>query len=312
MAERKKPEISIVIPVYNEVENVAPLHAELVSVLDVLKRPYEIIFVDDGSTDGTFEELKKLSPATVIGFLRNFGKSQALQAGFDEAQGNYIITLDGDLQDDPHNIPQFLEAGEAGNELVCGWRNKRADAPLKKFTSTVANTVTRVFTGTDVHDMNCCFKLYHRSVAKDLMLYGDMHRYIPSVVAAKGHRVTEIPVTHHPRRFGYSKYGPGRIFNSIFDFLTLLFLRRFTDRPMHFFGLLGGILLLAGFIVLMYLTWIKFAAGVTIGDRPLLLLGVLLMIIGFQSLSLGFLAELIIRNTHRDARTYRIREKIQS
>jgi len=306
----QQPKISFVIPVYDEEESVGQLHKEIVEVMRPLNILYEIIFIDDGSADNTLGELKKLSPAIVISFTRNFGKSQALQVGFDEAKGDYIITMDGDLQDDPNEIPSFIKAVKKGEgDLVCGWKQKRADPFSKRFVSKIANGVTRLLTGTNVHDMNCCFKLYKRDVAKSLRLYGDMHRYIPSIVSNMGFRITEVPVHHRARLFGKTKYGAGRLVSGMFDFITLVFLRKFIDRPMHFFGLLGFLLSFAGIVILGYLSYLKLFEEVLIGNRPLLLLGILLVVVGFQSLSLGFIGELLIRQNSDTKRNFVIKEK---
>ena len=254
-----KPQISVIIPVYNERESVARLHAELVLVLSGLGHPYEIIFIDDGSTDQTLAELKKLSPARVVVFTRNFGKSQSLQAGFTTARGDYIFTLDGDLQDDPAEMPSFLRELETAKlDLVCGWKQKRRDDWAKRLVSKLANLVTTWFTGVRVHDMNCGYKLYRREVAVALDLFGDMHRYVHALAAAQGFRVGEIPVHHRSRSFGVSKYGNfRRFFKSFFDFVSLILLRRFVDRPMHLFGLGGFVLTSLGFVILVYLSWVK-------------------------------------------------------
>lgn len=303
--------ISVVIPVYNEKESVATLHAELVAVLKGLKKSFEIIFVDDGSTDGTVSEIKKLSPAHLIAFTRNFGKSQALRAGFQAAKGEYIFTMDGDLQDDPNEIPRFLERIESENiDLVCGWKQQRQDGIAKKVVSQIANGLTRFFTGITIHDMNCGFKLYRREVATTLDLYGDMHRYIPALAAAQGFRISELPIHHRERKFGISKYGNfRRFFRSFFDFITLLLIRRFIDRPMHLFGIIGTIFSLIGGVILAYLAYIRLFNGAAIGNRPILLLGVLLVVIGIQLFSSGFLGELLIRqNTSRNIYTIRREE----
>lgn len=302
--------LSIVVPVFNESESVAEMHRELVEVLEQIGEPYEIIFVDDGSTDNTFEELNKLSPATILRFSRNFGKSQALQAGFDRAQGTYIVTMDGDLQDDPHEIPKMLAKAREKVDLVCGWKKHRLDPFSKRFVSKIANGAARLMTGTHIHDMNCCLKVYHRDVVKQLTLYGDMHRYIPSLVVSLGYTVDEVTVNHRARKFGKTKYGIRRFVNSFFDFVTLIFLRRFTDRPLHFFGGIGTIVSGFGLAMLIYLTYLKLFLGATIGERPLLLLGVLLVIVGFQLLSLGLVGELVIRQ-QTDRRAFVIREVIE-
>ncbi len=301
--------ISVVIPVFNEKGSVPTLHSELVAVLGRLGVAYEIIFVDDGSTDGTVSELRKLTPISFIALTRNFGKSQALQAGFRAAKGEYIFTLDGDLQDDPNEIPRFLDHIKEGHyDLVCGWKKNRVDSFAKRSVSKIANRLTRFFTGTRIHDMNCGFKLYRAEVARSLNLYGDMHRYIPALVTSMGFNISEISVNHRDRKFGVSKYGNfRRISKSFFDFITLLLVRRFIDRPMHFFGIIGTFFSFVGVVILAYLVYIKIFDGVLIGNRPLLILGVLMVIIGIQLFSSGFLGELLIRqNTGRNL--YMVRE----
>ncbi len=233
-----------------------------------------------------------------------------MQAGFDQADGDYIITLDGDLQDDPADIPNFIKTLAENSDLVCGWKYKRVDSLSRRFVSKIANFITRFFTKIFVHDMDCCFKGYKKEVVKHFRLYGDMHRYIPAIVSDLGFKVSEVKVNHRPRIHGKSKYGFKRLLNGLFDFITLLFLRRFTDRPMHFFGLYGLILSFIGFIILLYLSWIKIFQGALIGGRPLLFLGLLLLIIGVQSFSLGCLGELLIRLGGNDKKNYIIRQKI--
>ena len=307
--ETKK--ISIIIPVYNEEKSVRQLHGEIKAVMGKLEYAYEIIFIDDGSDDETLVELKKLAPITVISFTRNFGKSQALQAGFNEAIGDYIITLDGDLQDDPAEIINFIKLLEGGFDLVCGWKYKRLDGFGRKFVSLIANGITQYFTKTKVHDINCCFKGYKKRVAKQLHLFGDMYRYIPVVVSDLGYSISEVKVNHRPRRYGQSKYGLKRLINGLFDFITLMFLRRFIDRPMYFFGFYGLILFLLGFVILLYLSWVKIFQQALIGGRPLLFLGVLLIVVGVQSFSLGCLGELLIRQGSSDKKNYVIKEKVK-
>lgn len=307
------PELSIVIPVYNESESVSLLHNELFTVLTSLNKKFEIIFIDDGSNDDTLSQLKKLTPVRIISLTHNFGKSQALQAGFRVANGRYILTLDGDLQDNPHEIPNFLKTIQDNQvDLICGWKQNRIDSFAKRMVSKIANTLIRFFTKTTVHDMNCGFKLYRKEVVNVLNLYGDMHRYIPALVSALGFRVIELPVTHRERRFGVSKYGNfRRFFKSFFDFITLLLIRRFIDKPMHIFGIIGTIFSLFGIFILFYLTYIKIFIGVAIGQRPILLLGILLVVIGIQLFSSGFLGELIIRqNNNRNI--YIVREDIKN
>lgn len=300
--------ISVVVPVFNEKESVALLHAELLTVLKKQGVPFEIIFVDDGSSDGTRDVLRTLQPARVISFSRNFGKSQALQAGFRIAKGEYIFTMDGDLQDDPQEIPSFIQELERGGfDLVCGWKERRLDSFAKRMVSKIANSITGALTGTKIHDMNCGFKLYRKEVVESIDLYGDMHRYIPALVAARGFYIGEVSVHHRKRAYGVSKYGNfRRLTKSFFDFVTLLLMRRFMDRPMHFFGSIGMLFSFCGMGVLTYLTYLKVVDHEAIGNRPLLTLGVLLMVIGIQLFSSGFLGELLIRQ-HTKRTVYTIK-----
>lgn len=289
------PLISVIVPIYNEEESIPELNQELEEVLGQTGRTYEIIYVDDGSTDGTLGVLQNLTGVGVISFVRNYGKSKALEEGFKEAKGKYILTLDGDLQDDPHEIPKFLEALDNGVGMVTGWKQKRLDSFEKRFFSKIANGMTRLLARSPVHDMNCGFKGYQAYVAKQIQFYGDMHRYIPVIVTNMGYTVTEVPVHHRQRVYGHSKYGVWRLFAGFFDLATLLFIRKFFDRPMHFFGVLGLVSGFAGFCVLMYLTWAKLVEGQTIGNRPLLFLGILLMVVGIQVFSLGLVGDLVVR-----------------
>ena len=312
MEKGSRLQLSIVIPAYNEAESVAKLHAELLQVLNSLGKSFEIIFINDGSTDATLSELKKLKPIRIISFSRNFGKSQALQAGFSASRGEHIFTMDSALQDDPAELPNFLKKmEESGVELVCGWKKNRSDSFMKRLVSKVANGLTGFFTGTKVHDMNCGFKLYCKEVVKNLNLYGDMHRYIPALVATQGFKIAEIQINHRERKFGISKYGNFRRFSkSFFDFVTLILMRRFIDRPMHFFGIIGMISAFCGMVILAYQAYIKIFKGVLIGNHPILLLGVLLVVIGVQLFSSGFLGELVIRQGQRQA-LYTIREETE-
>lgn len=303
--------ISVIIPVYNEQESVGRLHTELVSTLSSLDCSYEIIFIDDGSTDSTLSELKKLEPVRVISFARNFGKSQALQAGFNAAEGEYIFTMDGDLQDDPAEIPNFIAEMGKGNDLVVGWKQNRLDGKSRGLVSKIANLITGWATGAYVHDMNCGYKLYKNYVAKGLILTGDHHRYIPAIVASKGYRVSEQRIKHRRREFGKSKYGNlGRFPKSFFDFITVVLLSSFGNKPMHLFGIFGSITGFFGFLILFYMSWLIIFKDQFVGDRPLLLLGILLVVVSFQSVVTGFLGELIVRRP--DGRQgYTVREDMK-
>ena len=295
-------DISVVIPLYNEEESLRELHSRLTETLAPMGRDYELVFVDDGSTDGSYRVLEGLhgeDPAHVsaYSFGRNFGKSAALAAGFERAGGDVVFTMDADLQDDPAEIPRMIEAIERGADLVCGWKHPRHDPVTKRLPSKVINWLTAAFTGVRVHDMNCGLKAYRSEVTAGLSLYGEQHRFIPALVHAKGFRVEEIKVTHHPRKFGRTKFGPRRFIEGVFDLLTVLFLTRYIRKPLHFFGLPGLFLLMAGGAMMAYLVagWFM---GRWIGDRPLFILSVLMMIIGIQFISTGLLGEMLTSLTH--------------
>lgn len=306
-----KPYLSIIVPVYNEEESIVNLHRELLDILTKIDKEYEIIFVDDGSTDHTLDKLKELRQLKIISFTQNFGKSYALQAGFEQANGEIIITLDGDLQDDPQDIPGFLKKMEQGYDLVVGWRKERSDSISKKIPSLFYNFLNRYFSGLRIHDMNCGFKSYRARMMRYIpFFYGNMYRFIPLLAGSRGFRITEIIVNHRQRKFGKSKYGASRLLSGFLDFLTVLFLKGFVDKPMHIFGLIGFILSSIGSAVLVYLVWLRLAMGMLIGHRPILLLGVLLVVVGFQFFSLGFLSELLIYINPSGRRRYSIKERL--
>lgn len=290
--------ISVVIPLYNEEENVRELHDRLKAVLDGLDREYEIIYVDDGSTDNTLsilEEIQSHDPTVMIlSFRRNFGQTAAFAAGFDFARGDIVVTMDGDLQNDPNDIPKLIELIKT-NDLVSGWRKKRKDPFLsRRLPSMIANWLISKVTGVKLHDYGCSLKAYRRDVIKNLRLYGEMHRFIPAVASWYGVRVAEVETTHHPRLRGKSKYGITRTVKVVLDLITVKFLQSFSTKPLQFFGfvgLLGGFL---GFLILLYLS-IEKILGRPIGGRPLLLLGVLLVIVGVQFIGMGLLGEMIVR-----------------
>ncbi|HUZ01237.1 MAG TPA: glycosyltransferase family 2 protein [Thermomicrobiaceae bacterium] len=288
--------LSVVIPLLNESESLPTLYRELTGELGALGLPYEIIFVDDGSTDGSAGVLRALHAADdhlqVIQFRRNFGKSSALQAGFSATRGDAVVTLDADLQDVPAEIPRLLAELDHGADLVSGWKVPRQDPTSKRLASSVFNAVVRLFTGVHLHDFNCGLKVYRAEVLDELRLYGELHRYVPVLAHFRGFQVVEVPVSHRPRRYGRSKFGPGRFARGFFDLLTVLFLTQYTRRPLHFFGWFGLSTLAAGFTINAYLAILWFM-GRPIGQRPLLTLGVLLMIVGAQFVSFGLLGEMI-------------------
>jgi glycosyltransferase involved in cell wall biosynthesis len=290
--------VSVVIPVYNERESVRPLAQELLPVLRALGRRTEVLFVDDGSTDGTSEVLADLAAAepeiAVVCLRRNFGKAAALMAGFREAQGDAIVTIDGDLQDDPAEIPRLLAELEAGADLVSGWKKERQDSWSKRAASRVFNGVTSRMSGVRLHDLNCGFKAYRAEVVRSLALTGDQYRYIPVLAANEGFRVSELAVNHRPRAFGSSKYGLERYLRGFLDLLTILFVGRFRQRPMHLFGGAGMLLIAGGVVICAYLAVLRLA-GEGIGNRPLLLLGVLMIVVGVQLFTIGLVSEMIQR-----------------
>jgi len=296
------PEISIVIPALNERDSLPQLHQELTEVLAAVGKPYEIVIVDDGSTDGTTEFCRELAQrdATVthIEMRRCFGKAIALQSGFRAARGGTIFTMDADLQDDPKEIPRFLEMLGRDYDVVSGWKENRKDPIGKTLPSKLFNYVTSRSSGLYLKDFNCGFKAYRREVIEDLDVYGELYRYIPVVVHAKGFRVGELPVTHRPRQHGVSKYGLERFTRGPMDLLTILFLTTFRKRPLHLFGNIGLMIGSLGFVIDIYLA-IRWFMGYTIGDRPLLMLGTLLIIVGIQMLVFGLLGEMIAASSHQ-------------
>lgn len=297
----KKVDLSVVIPVLDEEENVVKLYDALVSVLPKLGKSYEIIFVDDGSTDKTAEFLTNLNDPhlTVIQLRRRFGQTAAMSAGFDYAHGEIIITMDGDLQNDPNDISKLLEKMDEGYDIVSGWRKNRQDKfATRVFPSRMANWLIGKITGVKLHDYGCSLKAYNRDVIKDLKLYGEMHRFIPALASWYGARIVEIPVNHHARKFGKSKYSLNRIFRVVLDLITVKFLLSFATKPLQIFGLIGLGSFSLGGLICIYLTYVKFVEGQNIGNRPLLLLGVVLVMAGIQFITLGLLAEMIARTYH--------------
>jgi dolichol-phosphate mannosyltransferase len=288
--------ISVVVPVHDEERSVALLYDELRSALEPLNAPWEAIFVDDGSTDGTFSALTRLHDAEqnviVVRLRRNFGKAAALVAGFDQARGETVVTIDGDLQDDPAEIPRLLAKLDEGFDLVSGWKTRRRDPLSRRILSRIFNRVTSAFSGVRLHDMNCGLKAYRAEVVHGLRLYGELHRFIPVLAHYRGFRIAELPVNHRPREHGRSRYGVERYVRGFLDLLTVSFIGRYRHRPLHLFGGLGLILGFIGSAILVYLTVVK-ALGHAIGQRPLLLLGVLLVVIGMQFFSLGLISEMI-------------------
>jgi len=307
-------EVSVVVPVLDEVQSLGVLYHELTEVLEGLGRPYELIFVDDGSRDGSFEKLEKLHRSDdrvrVFRLRRNFGKAAGLAVGFREARGEVVVTLDADLQDDPAEVPRLLARLEDGYDLVSGWKRERQDPRSKTLPSRLFNWVTSRLTGLRLHDFNSGFKVYRREVVDELRLYGELHRFIPALAAWRGFRVDEVPVHHRPRQFGRSKYGSARFWRGCLDLLTVLFLTRYTRRPLHLFGGLGLLAWSAGFGVNLYLTGLWVAGVRPIGSRPLLAFGVLMMLVGIQFFSVGLLSELVLSYQTRSADDVSIRSRL--
>lgn len=296
--------VSIVIPVYNEEESLEKLYFQIKDVLSDNKlENYEIIFVNDGSSDNSVAIIKELimndGNIRLISFRRNFGKAMVLETAFHNVTGDIIITMDADLQDDPAEIPNFIERIEAGYDLVSGWKYNRQDPLEKRLPSKLFNRVTSVLSGVKLHDFNCGFKAYRRIVTDNIDIYGELHRYIPVLASRKGFRITEIKVHHNKREFGKSKYGIERYLRGLFDSISVSFVSKFYDRPMYFFGRLGLITFLLGFFVCLYLS-IEWCMGVSIGNRPLLLLGVLMILLGVQFFSVGFIGDMLVDATYRN------------
>jgi glycosyltransferase involved in cell wall biosynthesis len=311
-------DLSLVIPIYNEAENIPLLIDAISNSLQDTGLIYEIICVDDGSEDGSTNVLKNISEKNprVKGVIlrRNYGQTPAMAAGFENATGKVIITLDGDLQNDPADIPLLLSKLEEGYDLVSGWRKNRQDNALTRLLpSKIANFIIGKITGVKLNDYGCSLKAYRAELIADLNLYGELHRFLPALAYIEGAKITEIPVNHHARRFGKSKYGLGRTFRVIMDLLTVFFMKKFLTRPMHVFGFFGLISLILGIFIGVYLTFIKLGLGKSIGDRPLLILCVLLILTGVQLFSFGLLGELLMRTYHESQKRpiYRIRDIFQ-
>jgi glycosyltransferase involved in cell wall biosynthesis len=302
-------ELTVVIPIRNEAASVVDMHRELTDVLTRWGRAYELIVVDDGSTDESFESLARLQAVDarlrVLRLRRNFGQTAAFAAGFDHARGRYIVTMDGDLQNDPADIPAMVAALERGADIVCGWRKERKDPLLsRRLPSIAANAVISFVTGVHLHDYGCSLKVFRAEVVKSMKLYGEMHRFLPAIASEQTSSIAEMPVNHRARRHGRSKYGIGRTVRVILDLLTVKFLLSYSTRPLQIFGLIGGVMGLAGLAITGWLAGVRlmgvlgFMPDQSIGNRPLLLFGILLVFTGVQLVTLGLLAELQARTYH--------------
>ncbi|MDW7759728.1 MAG: glycosyltransferase family 2 protein [Acidobacteriota bacterium] len=317
MEKHEQPDVSVVVPIYNEAENLSDLHREISEACRSINRRFEFLFIDDGSTDSSFAVLKDISASDprmrVIRFRKNFGQTAAISAGFEHARGEIIITMDADLQNDPADFARLLEKIEAGFDVVSGWRQNRKDRWLtRRIPSMLANRLISRITGVKLHDYGCTLKAFRREVVKNLSLYGEMHRFIPAIASSLGIVLAEIPVNHRPRRRGRSKYTIFRAPRVLLDLMTVKFLQSYSTRPLQIFGLLG---FLAGFLgagLAVFMSYERLFLNKGLGDRPLLLLAVLLIVIGFQFITLGLLAEIMIRTYHESShkKTYHIKDII--
>ncbi|CAK6690776.1 Dodecaprenyl-phosphate galacturonate synthase [Synechococcus sp. CBW1107] len=312
------PELSVVIPLFNEEESLGPLVEQLLASLRPLGRRFELVLVDDGSSDGTAARLEELAAATpelvAVLLRRNYGQTAAMAAGFDASHGDVIITLDGDLQNDPADIPLLLDRLEQGYDLVSGWRHQRQDAALQRLLpSRIANRLIARVTGVRLHDYGCSLKAYRREVVADMNLYGELHRFLPALAFIEGARITEVKVNHHARRFGESKYGIDRTFRVLMDLLTVWFMKRFLTRPMHVFGFGGLACLAIGLVLGLMLLGEKILFNADVGARPLLMVAVLAIVAGIQLFCFGLLAELQMRTYHESQGRpiYRVRATLR-
>ena len=308
-------DISVVIPLFNEQESIGELYERLLAALLPITERFEILFVDDGSTDGSFAALRALHErdprVRVIRFRRNYGKTAGLVAAFERCRGEVVITMDADLQDEPAEIPKLLAKVAEGYDVVSGWKQERRDPLSKTLPSRVFNWVVASSTGLPLHDVNCGFKAYRREVTMELTLYSEFHRFIPVLAAWRGFRVTEQAVQHNPRKYGASKFGTMRFVRGLLDFLKVLFIMKYLQRPLHFFGPGGAVMFLVGFALGVYLTADKLMHHVSIGTRPLLTLAVLLMVMGVQLFSLGLLGEMLRNFAYRSTAEFSIRQVLE-
>jgi glycosyltransferase involved in cell wall biosynthesis len=308
----RRIDISVVVPLYNEEQSLMPLSLSIRDALDRLNSTYEVIFVDDGSTDNSLRVLREIHRKNrrykFISFRKNYGKSAALSVGFQHALGRIIVTMDADLQDDPNEIPRLIEKLEGGFDLVNGWKRKRHDPISKKIPSKLFNFTTSLLTGIRLRDFNSGLKAYRREVVQDIKVYGEMHRFLPVLANWAGYRVAEIPVIHHPRKYGKTKFGFSRTWHGLLDLVTVLFTTRYSKRPLHFFGLIGLLTLLAGLVIDVEIVIEKLLGKTSISNRPLFAVGIVLIIVGVQLVSIGLLGEMITRSNVSEE--YAIKEKV--
>jgi glycosyltransferase involved in cell wall biosynthesis len=308
-------ELSVVIPIRNEAASIGELHRELTDALSAWGRPYELILVDDGSSDGSFDQMARLQAVDprvrVIRLRRNFGQTAAFSAGFDYARGRLIVTSDGDLQNDPADIPAMIAKIDEGYDIVCGWRQHRQDAWLsRRLPSTIANGLISLVTGVHLHDYGCSLKVFRAEIVKGLRLYGEMHRFLPAIASEQTSSIVEMPVNHRARKYGRSKYGIGRTGRVVLDLLTVKFLLSYSTRPLQFFGLIGGAIGLLGAAISAWLAYQRLIEAESLSNRPLLLLGILLIVTGVQLVTIGLVAEMQSRTYHESQNKpiYRVRE----
>ncbi|MEN8193016.1 MAG: glycosyltransferase family 2 protein [Bacteroidota bacterium] len=304
--------VSVLVPLYNEEESLRPLISEIRNALKKIDINYEILFVDDGSTDDSLKIIKEFARSDnkirFISFRKNYGKSAALQLGFKNVTGDAVITMDADLQDDPEEIINLLAKLNEGYDLVSGWKKVRHDPFIKKHSSKFFNYITRLMSGIKIHDFNCGLKGYRNEVVKNVDIYGELHRYVPVLAGWQGFKITEIVVKHHPRKYGSTKFGISRFFKGFVDLLTVIFTTRYIQRPMHLFGFMGATAFLIGFLISAYLSYEWWIYGTPLYNRPLLALGGLLIVVGVQFFSVGLLGEFMVHSTHDDSE-YSIKEK---
>ncbi|HEX2252092.1 MAG TPA: glycosyltransferase family 2 protein [Thermoanaerobaculia bacterium] len=314
-ADTAPPEVTVLVPVKNEEGSVLELTARVAAAFDLAGRSFELVFVDDGSTDRTVGRVREAREidrrVKLVRLRRNFGKAAALCAGLDHSRGRLVLTMDGDLQDDPEEIPRFLAKLEDEDlDLVSGWKRRRYDPFTKTYPSRLFNWVTRNVARVELHDFNCGFKLYRREVLEQIAIYGELHRYIPVLASRRGFSVGEIEVRHHPRRHGRSKYGWDRFYKGLLDLITVLFITKYTRRPLHLFGAVGLGFLGTGLAINVYL-FLLWLNGESLSDRPLLLLGVLLMVLGIQVLTTGLVGEMITFKNFRSRDSYSVKEYLE-
>jgi glycosyltransferase involved in cell wall biosynthesis len=308
---------SVVIPVFNEEPNILPLYRELKPVMDGMGKPYEILFVDDGSWDRTYGAIKWLHKrdrnVRALRFRKNFGQTAAMAAGFDHARGDIIITMDGDMQNHPRDIPRLISKMSTGYDVVSGWRHQRQDPGFsKKIPSKLSNRIARRLTGTKLHDFGCTLKAYKKEALTDIELYGEMHRYIPALVAWQGYSVSELKVEHRARKRGRTKYGASRLLRGFLDLINIRFWSKYSTRPLHFFGWLGAIAFLFGFIIGSYKVMMRLFYGIRLEAGPMLIFAVMLIILGFQFIMFGFLGEIMIRTYYQGKKKiYKVKDVLE-